>query len=60
VPSYKDPSDISGGGRTPYRPFLGSDLKLGPTPDPNITGNRSYTRANFLYYAGVVTPGLYR
>jgi hypothetical protein len=43
-----------------FTPFLGSDLKLGPTPDPNITGNRSYTRANFLYYAGVVTPGLYR
>lgn len=43
-----------------FTPFLGSDLKLGPTPDPSITGNRSYTRANFLYYAGVVTPGLYR
>ena len=43
-----------------FTPFLGSDLKLGPTPDPTITGDRSYTRANFLYYAGVVTPGLYR
>jgi hypothetical protein len=43
-----------------FRPFLGSDLTLGPTPDPAITGNRSYTRAHFLYYAGVVTPGTYR
>jgi hypothetical protein len=43
-----------------FRPFLGTDLQLGPTPDPNITGNRSYTRAHFLYYAGVVTPGIYR
>jgi hypothetical protein len=25
-----------------------------------ITGNRSYTRAHFLYYAGVVQPGTYR
>ena len=29
-------------------------------PDPGITGNRSYTRAHFLFYAGVVTPGIYR
>ena len=29
----------------------------GSNPDPNITGNRTYTRAHFLYYAGVVTPG---
>ncbi len=43
-----------------FRPFLGSYLSLGPTPDPAITGNRSYTRAHFLYYAGVVTPGTYR
>jgi Animal haem peroxidase len=43
-----------------FTPFLGTDLALGPTPDPNITGNRSYTRANFLYYAGVVEPGIYR
>ena len=43
-----------------FRPFLGTDLALGATPDPSITGNRSYTRAHFLYYAGVVTPGTYR
>jgi hypothetical protein len=43
-----------------FTPFLGTDLVLGPHPDPNLTGNRSYTRANFLYYAGVVQPGVYR
>ena len=43
-----------------FTPFLGTDLMLGPTPDPSITGNRSYTRAHFLYYAGVVAPGTYR
>jgi Animal haem peroxidase len=43
-----------------FQPFLGTDLTLGPTPDPDITGNRIYTRAHFLYYAGVVTPGTYR
>ena len=43
-----------------FQPFLGTDLVLGTTPDPSITGNRSYTRAHFLYYAGVVTPGTYR
>jgi hypothetical protein len=43
-----------------FTPFLGTDLKLGPDANPNITGNRSYTRAHFLYYAGVVTPGIYR
>jgi hypothetical protein len=43
-----------------FQPFLGADLKLGPNPDPNITGNRTYTRAHFLHYAGVVTPGTYR
>ena len=37
-----------------------TDLLLGATPDAQITGNRSYTRAHFLYYAGVVTPGTYR
>ena len=39
-----------------FRPFLGTDLSLGPTPNPNITGNRSYTRAHFLHYAGVLDP----
>jgi hypothetical protein len=43
-----------------FRPFLGTDLTLGPTPNPNIAGDRTYTRAHFLYYAGVVTPGVYR
>jgi hypothetical protein len=43
-----------------FRPFLGTDLQLGSTLDPNIAGNRTYTRAHFLYYAGVVTPGIYR
>jgi hypothetical protein len=39
---------------------LGTDLALGPTPNPNIAGDRTYTRAHFLSYAGVVTPGIYR
>jgi hypothetical protein len=43
-----------------FQPFLGTDLKLGPTLNPHITGNRTYTRAHFLYYAGVVQPGVYR
>jgi hypothetical protein len=43
-----------------FQPFLGTDLILGETPDPDITGNRTYTRAHFLHYAGVVTPGTYR
>jgi hypothetical protein len=43
-----------------FQPFLGTDLQLGPNIDPSITGNRTYTRAHFLYYAGVVTPGTYR
>jgi Animal haem peroxidase len=43
-----------------FQPFLGTDLTLGSNLDPNITGNRTYTHANFLYYAGVVTPGIYR
>jgi hypothetical protein len=43
-----------------FQPFLGGDLVMGSNPNPNITGNRSYTRANFLYYAGVVNPGTYR
>jgi Animal haem peroxidase/TAT (twin-arginine translocation) pathway signal sequence len=43
-----------------FKPFLGTDLELGSDLDPNITGNRTYTRAHFLYYAGAVTPGIYR
>ncbi len=43
-----------------FTPFLGTDLALGSSPDANIMGNRNYTRAHFLYYAGVVTPGTYR
>ena len=43
-----------------FRPFLGTDLKLGPTPNPNITGDRSYTHAHFLHYARVVNPGVGR
>jgi hypothetical protein len=43
-----------------FSPFLGSDLVLGPTPNPNIMGNRRYTRAHFLHYAGVLDPGTYR
>ena len=46
--------------RPRFRPFLGTDLQLGSTPDPNIAGTRRYTRAHFLYYAGVVAPGTYR
>lgn len=43
-----------------FTPFLGTDLVVGPNLDTSITGNRSYTRAHFLYYAGVATPGTYR
>jgi hypothetical protein len=43
-----------------FQPFLGTDLKLGPASNPNITGNRTYTRAHFLHYAGLVNPGTYR
>jgi Animal haem peroxidase len=43
-----------------FRPTHGSDLKMGAAPNSNITGDRSYTRAHFLYYAGVVKPGTYR
>ena len=41
-------------------PFLGAHCPMGPSPDASITGNRSCTRAHFLYYAGVVEPGTYR
>jgi hypothetical protein len=43
-----------------FKPFLGTDLQLGPALNTSITGNRGYTRAHFLYYAGVVNPGIYR
>ncbi len=43
-----------------FSPFLGADLALGPNQDLNLTGNRTYTRAHILYYAGVVSPGTYR
>ncbi len=43
-----------------FRPFLGADLVLGASSNANIGGSRSYTRAHFLYYAGVVNPGIYR
>lgn len=43
-----------------FAPFLGADCLVGPNPDTSITGNRSYTGAHFLYYAGVVPPGTYR
>ena len=43
-----------------FTPFLGTDLQLGSTPDPEIVGNRAYTRAHFLHYADVATPGTYR
>jgi len=43
-----------------FRPSLGADMPMGPTPNANVTGDRSYTRAHFLSYAGVVTPGTYR
>jgi hypothetical protein len=29
-------------------------------PTPKIAGDRTYTRAHFLHYAGVVNPGIYR
>lgn len=43
-----------------FVPFLGTDLSLGSTPNRAITGDRSYTRAHFLHYAGVADPGTYR
>jgi len=43
-----------------FSPFLGTDLALGSTQSPNITGNRQYTRAHFLHYARVLDPGIYR
>jgi hypothetical protein len=43
-----------------FQPFLGTDLRIGPIPNPNIAGNRTFTHAQFLPYADVVTPGTYR
>jgi hypothetical protein len=43
-----------------FRPFLGSDLKMGATPNTSLTGTKTYTRSHFLFYAGVVEPGVYR
>jgi hypothetical protein len=43
-----------------FTPFLGAELQLGLDLDSDITGNRGYTRAHFLYYAGVVKPETYR
>jgi hypothetical protein len=43
-----------------FRPFLGTDLRLGDQQLTTLAGDRSYTRAHFLYHAGVVTPGVYR
>jgi hypothetical protein len=43
-----------------FTPFCGADMRLGSNPNPDIAGNRSYTRAHFLYYAGVAKPGTYR
>ncbi len=43
-----------------YAPFLGPDLIIGSQADPNIAGNRTYTRAHFLHYARVLDNGIYR
>jgi hypothetical protein len=43
-----------------FRPFLGTELSIGAKTVPTLTGDRSYTRAHFLYHAGVVQPGVYR
>jgi hypothetical protein len=43
-----------------FKPFLGTDLQLGSNPDTQITGNRNYTHAHLLFYAGAVAPGTYR
>ena len=41
-----------------FRPFLGTDFILGSNPDASIAGNRAYTRAHFLHYAGVLDVGV--
>ena len=43
-----------------FAPFLGTDLTIGSQADPNIAGNRTYTRAHFLHYARVLDNGIYR
>jgi len=43
-----------------FTPFLGTDLTIGPQADPNVTGKRTYTRAHFLHYAGVLDNEIYR
>ncbi len=43
-----------------FAPFLGTDLIIGSQADPNIAGNRTYTRAHFLHYARVLDNGIYR
>jgi len=43
-----------------FRPFLGTDFAMGPAPMTTVTGDRSYTRAHFLHYAGVLDAGVYR
>ncbi|MDL5351937.1 peroxidase family protein [Microbacterium sp. zg-YB36] len=43
-----------------FTPFLGADLEYGPNRVATMGGSHEYTHANFLYYAGVVEPGLYR
>ncbi|MBO0731571.1 MAG: hypothetical protein J2P57_20095, partial [Acidimicrobiaceae bacterium] len=43
-----------------FTPFLGTDFVVGPNPVPTVTGDKSYTRAHFLHYAGVLDQGVYR
>ena len=38
----------------------GLPAKLGRDQLGALAGDRSYTRAHFLYHAGVVQPGVYR
>lgn len=44
----------------PFQPFLGTDFVLGPSPVTTITGERTYTQAHHLHYAGVLDQGVYR
>jgi hypothetical protein len=43
-----------------WTPFLGADLQLDPSLNPNITETGPTSGAHFLYYAQVATPGTYR